>query len=126
MTIFKFERPKLTFIVVQKRGNTRFFYRSNGQYVNAPMGTVVDNTVTGRKINRSAKPLKRKSNSPVVIKQEEAIELNEITMSDFYLVSQSVRQGTVSPSHFRVIVNEHPKLQNSLSIQTITYKLTHM
>jgi len=70
------------------------------------MGTVVDNTVTRRKLRGGT-------------------EMNE-AMSDFYLVSQSVRQGTVSPSHFRILVNEHPKLQNAQSIQNITYKLTHM
>jgi aubergine-like protein len=67
------------------------------------MGTLVDNTVTGRKIN----------------------SMPETEMSDFYLVSQSVRQGTVSPSHFRIIVNEYGTERNK-NLQTLTYKLTHM
>ena len=70
------------------------------------MGTVVDNTVTRRKLRGGT-------------------EMNE-AMSDFYLVSQSVRQGTVSPSHFRILVNEHPNLQNPTLIQEITFKLAHM
>lgn len=43
---------------------------------------------------------------------------------DFYLVSQSVRQGTVSPTHYNVIDDNSdwsPEI-----IQRLTYKLTHM
>lgn len=67
------------------------------------MGTLVDKTVTGRRINR----------------------MPESETSDFYLVSQSVTQGTVSPSHFRMIANEHG-IERSRNIQEITYMLTHM
>lgn len=38
--------PKLTFIVVNKRINTRFFAQSGGTLKNPDSGTVVDNTVT--------------------------------------------------------------------------------
>ncbi|ODM98914.1 Piwi-like protein 1 [Orchesella cincta] len=39
--------PKLTYIVVNKRINTRFFAKGRGDpYMNPPPGTVVDDTVT--------------------------------------------------------------------------------
>ena len=39
-------RPKLTVLVVQKRGNSRFFLRENrDELANARMGTVIDQDV---------------------------------------------------------------------------------
>ena len=38
--------PKLTFIVVTKRHNTRFFLYENQQTLNVPAGTVVDLDIT--------------------------------------------------------------------------------
>ena len=38
--------PKLTFIVVKKRHNTRFFLYENGQTLNVEAGTVVDQDIT--------------------------------------------------------------------------------
>ncbi|KAH8262836.1 hypothetical protein KR044_000811 [Drosophila immigrans] len=64
---------KITFIVVQKRINTRFFTGSGNNFANPPPGTVVDKAIT-----RSQ-------------------------MYDFFLVAQMVRQGTVSPTHFVVL-----------------------
>lgn len=43
---------------------------------------------------------------------------------DFYLVSQSVRQGTVSPTHYNVIY-DGVGLQAD-HMQRLSYKLTHM
>ena len=43
---------------------------------------------------------------------------------EFFLVSQNVRQGTVSPTHFIVVeASEHFKPD---MVQAIAYKLTHM
>ena len=42
---------------------------------------------------------------------------------DFYLVSQYVRQGTVTPSHFIVLQDGKIKPDH---IQKLSYKLTHM
>lgn len=64
---------KITFIVVQKRINTRFFLENGREYSNPLPGTVVD-----RGITRSQ-------------------------MYDFFLVAQMVNQGTVSPTHFVVL-----------------------
>eukprot|EP00794_Sanderia_malayensis_P014355 gene14355-15851_t len=43
---------------------------------------------------------------------------------DFYLVSQSVRQGTVSPTHYNVIHDSSGLKPDH--IQRLTYKLTHL
>ncbi|CAL1675441.1 unnamed protein product [Lasius platythorax] len=43
---------------------------------------------------------------------------------DFFLVSQSVRQGTVSPTSYNII-SDNTGLEADM-IQTVTYKLTHM
>ncbi|XP_076679730.1 aubergine isoform X3 [Andrena cerasifolii] len=81
---------KMSFIVVTKRINTRFFNREN----NPPPGTVVDDVVTN--------PLKY----------------------DFFVVSQSVKQGSVSPCAYNVIADSTGWRPDQM--QRITYKLTHM
>ncbi|WAR02492.1 PIWL1-like protein [Mya arenaria] len=63
-------KPGVAFIVVKKRINSRFFAKHGQNLVNPAPGTVIDNTVT--------KP----------------------DWFDFFLVSQSVRQGTVTPTHY--------------------------
>ncbi|KAM7364395.1 argonaute 3 [Cochliomyia hominivorax] len=82
---------KITFIVVQKRINTRYFMLSGDNANNPLPGTIVDNDIT-------------RSN-----------------YYDFFLVSQSVRQGTVSPSHYVVLRDD--SLYSPDIIQRLTYKL---
>lgn len=80
----------LTFFIVNKRINTRFFdHRQNPK-----PGTVVDDMVT----------------------------LPERT--DFYLVSQSVRQGTVSPTAYNVIYDTSGLRIDHL--QMLSYKQCHL
>ncbi|XP_034472426.1 protein argonaute-3 [Drosophila innubila] len=67
---------KITFIVVQKRINTRFFAQSGRDYSNPLPGTVIDRCIT------------------------------RANMYDFFLVAQMVRQGTVSPTHFVVLQDD--------------------
>ena len=43
---------------------------------------------------------------------------------DFYLVSQSVRQGTVNPTSYNVVKDTSGLLPKH--IQALTYKLTHL
>ncbi|KAM5187333.1 piwi-like protein 3 [Callospermophilus lateralis] len=64
---------KLTFIVVKKRINTRFFLQHNQELRNPAPGTVVDMMVTREQ------------------------------WYDFYIVSQSSTVGTVTPTHYNVI-----------------------
>jgi len=87
--------PKITFIIVSKRINTRFFTGTKpGQYGNPNSGTVVDDVVT----------------------------LPE--RYDFFLISQSVRQGTVNPTSYNVIMDESGFSPDQL--QRLSYKLTHL
>ncbi|KMZ01324.1 protein argonaute-3 [Drosophila simulans] len=82
---------KISYIVVQKRINTRIFSESGIHLENPLPGTVVDQQIT-------------KSN-----------------MYDFFLVSQMVRQGTVTPTHYVVLrddCNYGPDI-----IQKLSYKL---
>lgn len=86
--------PKLTYVVTQKRINTRFFRQSGGKIDNPAPGTVVDHSVTRR------------------------------YMTDFFLISQNVRQGTVTPSHY-IVVYDSAKLSPDV-VQQLAYKLTFM
>ncbi|KAK4035484.1 hypothetical protein OUZ56_027572 [Daphnia magna] len=85
--------PKFTMVVVQKRINTRLFHSARDAINNPPPGTVVDHTVTRR------------------------------DWWDFFLVSQFVTQGTVSPTHFIVVHDGGMKPDN---LQKLAYKMTHM
>ena len=43
---------------------------------------------------------------------------------DFYIISQHVRQGTVSPTHYVIVAdNSNLKIDH---VQQITYRMTHM
>ncbi|XP_021559146.1 piwi-like protein 3 [Neomonachus schauinslandi] len=85
---------KLTFIVVKKRINTRFFVESEGRLRNPLPGTVIDVEVTKRQ------------------------------WYDFFIVSQSVKDGTVTPTHYNVI---HDTVRFTPDrIQCLTYRLCHM
>lgn len=87
--------PPFTFILVNKRLNTRFFMKVNGQTINPDPGTVVDDVVT----------------SPDVF--------------DFFLVSQSVRLGTVTPTMYTVL--DHPELDlDPGKLQWLTWKNCHL
>ncbi|XP_039756127.1 piwi-like protein Ago3 [Pararge aegeria] len=66
-------KPSITYIVVQKRINTRIFLKQGKEFANPDPGTVVDNLITRR------------------------------DWYDFLIVSQKVNQGTVTPTHYVVI-----------------------
>lgn len=87
---------QLAVVVVSKSSHTKFFVSNNQKEVtgNPEPGTVVDSVVT----------------------RPERLE--------FYLVSQSVRHGTVCPTSYNVICNQTKfELRH---LQTLTYKLTHL
>ena len=89
--------PKFAFVVVSKRINTRFFAagkKAGEAYINPPSGTVVDSVVT----------------------------LPE--RYDFFLVSQSVRQGTVNPTSYNVLCDDSGL--KPAQVQMLTYKMTHL
>ncbi|GCC22350.1 hypothetical protein chiPu_0000737 [Chiloscyllium punctatum] len=66
-------RPKVTIIVVRKKGTCRFFANVNGMLQNPPVGTVIDNEATRPE------------------------------WYDFFLISQCACQGTVSPTYYNVV-----------------------
>lgn len=85
---------KITFIVTQKRINTRYFTANGSNIQNPPPGTVVDSSIT------------------------------RANYYDFFLVSQAVRQGTVSPTHYVVLRDDSAYSPDIL--QRLSYKLCFM
>jgi len=88
------ECGKFSFIVVQKRINERFFAKIQGGVTNPEPGTFVDHTIC-----RNGK-------------------------ADFFLVSQFVRQGTVTPTHYTVV--EDSKEGKTELYQRFAYLLCYM
>lgn len=90
-------KPKLTFVVVQKRINHKFFKVDETKpaphnLINPPPGSVLDHTITRR------------------------------FMYDFYVASQNPREGTTTPSHYIVVKDENEFSPDIL--QRLTYKLS--
>lgn len=85
---------RLTFIVVNKRIGARFYLKEGNNFSNPPPGTVIDNDVT---------------------RQERY---------DFYLVSQSTRHGTVTPTYYNILHDESGL--DASKIQAIAFKMCFM
>merc|ERR1719192_275314 len=85
---------KFAFIIVNKRINTKFIQKAASNHTNPPSGTVVDDVVT----------------------------LPE--RYDFFLISQSVTQGTVNPTSYNVVKDSSGLTPEHL--QKATYKLAHL
>ncbi|KAL5278937.1 PIWIL2 family protein [Megaselia abdita] len=83
--------PLFTFIVVQKRINTRIFMESGNEHKNPDPGYIIDHKITRR------------------------------YLYDFFLIAQSVRQGTVSPAHYIVLKDSNNFPPDTL--QRLSYKL---
>ncbi len=87
--------PQISVIVVQKRISTRIFAEDpSRQIVNPKPGTVIDTSITSK------------------------------DMFDFFLVSQHVGQGTVTPTHYIVAYDDTNYKPDY--IQRLSYKMTHM
>ncbi|KAL0979478.1 hypothetical protein UPYG_G00185620 [Umbra pygmaea] len=86
--------PKLTVVVVKKRISSRFFARIDGRLANPPPGTCIDTEVTRPE------------------------------WYDFFIVSQAVRMGSVSPTHYNVVYDSSGLKPDHM--QRLTYKLCHM
>lgn len=85
---------KLAFIVVSKRINTKFFATVGGKKDNTPAGTVVDDVVT----------------------------LPE--RYDFFIVAQSVNQGTATPTNYNVLFDNFGFPPER--VQQLTFKYCHL
>uniref|UniRef100_A0A8B9HXL6 Piwi-like protein 1 n=1 Tax=Astyanax mexicanus TaxID=7994 RepID=A0A8B9HXL6_ASTMX len=81
-------------VVVKKRIASRFFARIDGKLTNPPPGTVIDTEVTRPE------------------------------WYDFFIVSQAVRCGSVSPTHYNVVFDNSGLKPDHM--QRLTYKLCHM
>ncbi|XP_061116607.1 piwi-like protein 1 [Conger conger] len=86
--------PKLSVVVVKKRISSRFFARIDGKLANPPPGTVIDTEVTRPE------------------------------WYDFFIISQAVRMGSVSPTHYNVVFDSNGLKPDHM--QRLTYKLCHM
>ncbi|XP_075903162.1 piwi-like protein 1 [Nelusetta ayraudi] len=86
--------PKLSVVVVKKRISSRFFALLGGKVSNPPPGTVIDTEVTRPE------------------------------WYDFYIVSQAVNNGSVSPTHYNVVYDTSGLKPDHM--QRLTYKLCHM
>ncbi|ESO08140.1 hypothetical protein HELRODRAFT_75625, partial [Helobdella robusta] len=87
-------KPKITLFVVKKRVNNRFFAFDKNRRANPPPGTVIDTKAT--------RP----------------------HWYDFFLISQSVNQGTVTPTHYNILHDDSGLKPDHL--QRLTYKLCHL
>ncbi|CAH2295458.1 piwi 1 [Pelobates cultripes] len=86
--------PKLTVIVVKKCINAQFFAHAGGKLNNPLPGTIVD------------------------------VEVTRPEWYDVFVLSQAVRAGTVSPTHYNVVYDSGAlKLDH---MQRLTYKLCHV
>lgn len=86
--------PHISYVLVQKRINAKLALRQGSSIVNPPPGSYIDHTITHPDYN------------------------------DFYLVSQHVNQGTVSPTKY-VVLTETGILKMTHH-QKLAYKMTHM
>uniref|UniRef100_A0A8C6WCL3 Piwi-like RNA-mediated gene silencing 4 n=1 Tax=Nannospalax galili TaxID=1026970 RepID=A0A8C6WCL3_NANGA len=85
---------RLSVVVVRKRCTPRFFVETSKTVQNPPLGTVVDSEAT-----RPA-------------------------WYDFYLISQTTSQGTVSPTYYNVIYDDNVLKPDHM--QRLTFKLCHL
>jgi aubergine-like protein len=93
-------QPKFATVVVQKRINTRLFATNGGNLRNPIPGAVLDHTITRYPGGGDSGGY------------------------DFFLVSQNVREGTVTPSHYHVIYDTSGLKPDHM--QRLAYKLTFM
>ena len=110
--------PKFAVVVVKKRINARIMAAKGRQLVNPPPGTVVDTCITKPEWCVCVRVCACVCVCVCVIHNHHRHRY------DFFLVSQSVRQGTVTPTHFNVIVDTSGLKPDH--IQRLTYKLCHL
>jgi len=88
-------KPQICVIVVQKRISTRIFtHVNNRDQMNPAPGAILDHSITSK------------------------------DLFDFYLVSQHVTQGTVTPTHYIVVYDDSNFKPDQL--QRLSYKMTHL
>uniref|UniRef100_A0ACB8FYK3 Piwi-like protein 1 n=1 Tax=Sphaerodactylus townsendi TaxID=933632 RepID=A0ACB8FYK3_9SAUR len=93
-TLVNYEVPQFLECLKTVGQDYRFFAKVGGRHQNPPPGTVID------------------------------LEVTRPEWYDFFIVSQSVRAGTVSPTHYNVIYDNSALKPEHM--QRLTYKLCHM
>lgn len=86
--------PNISVIIVQKRINTKLLMRRGTDLDNPPPGSVLDHSVTRK------------------------------NYYDFFLISQFVNQGTVTPTHY-IVVHDTNEMTPDRQ-QKLAYKMTHL
>ena len=97
-TRFPVEQPRVTLVIVNKRINQRFFQKNRQEIKNPPAGTIIDTQMVYNG------------------------EINSSTY-DFFLISQSVTQGCILPTHFFVTYDDSN--MNKENLQDLTYSLCY-
>ena len=103
MALRGFKSYFVRFVVVQKRINTRIFQLGGKVPENPAPGTVLDHTVRGT----------------ANIASMSFSQVTKRDWYDFFLVSQHVGQGTVSPTHY-IVVHDNTGLKPDI-IQKVTW-----
>ena len=103
MALRGFKSYFVRFVVVQKRINTRIFQLGGKMPENPAPGTVLDHTVRGT----------------ANIASMSFSQVTKRDWYDFFLVSQHVGQGTVSPTHY-IVVHDNTGLKPDI-IQKVTW-----
>ena len=116
--------PKFAVVVVKKRINARIMAAKGRQLVNPPPGTVVDTCITKPEWCVCVCGCVCVCVCACACVRVCVIHNHHRHRYDFFLVSQSVRQGTVTPTHFNVIVDTSGLKPDH--IQRLTYKLCHL
>lgn len=112
--------PKFTFIVVQKRVNARLFsvgipHEWNYQIFMFPENSYHSFHYCIAQLDEKNKP--QNPNPGAVLDHS----VTRRQMYDFYLVPQSVRQGTVTPTHY-IVVEDESDFDADI-VQRMSYKL---
>lgn len=118
--MYKGDKYELVFIIVSKRINTRLFTEMRPN--NPKSGTVVDSTITLPERWAKGNQLWR-----ILFDSMSKFILFSFCSNfryDFFLISQHVRQGSVAPTSYNVLVDETPYTANQ--IQRLTFKYTHL
>lgn len=108
-----YKGTKFAYILVNKRTNARFFKQSGDRFFNPKPGTIVDRVVTSHEYCEY-----------VLAPNLFCIVYLPFSSFSFFLVAQNVGQGTVTPTHYTILVNSTGLSTDR--IQILTFKMCHL
>ncbi|KAL8619083.1 hypothetical protein ACOMHN_019355 [Nucella lapillus] len=109
----------MVFYVVKKRTNARFFREAHGGDQSGGRGGSYGRGARGGSAGQGGVQLQNPLPGTVVDKV-----VTKPNWWDFFLVAQTVREGTISPTHYNVLLNELNLKANTC--QMLAYRMTHM